>query len=35
MKLKQLNLEKESGKDNEGKIGADFILSIFFQNKAA
>jgi type IV pilus assembly protein PilO len=33
MKLKQLNLGKETG--GEGQVGADFILSIFFQNKAA
>ncbi len=32
MKLRQLNLEKEN--TAEGKVGADFILSIFFQNKA-
>ena len=33
MKLRQLNLEKENV--GEGKVKADFILSIFFQNKAA
>jgi type IV pilus assembly protein PilO len=33
MKLRQLNLEKES--NGEGEVGANFILSIFFQNKAA
>ncbi len=33
MKLRQLKLDKESG--GEGKVQADFILSIFFQNKAA
>ena len=33
MKLRQLNLEKEN--TDEGKVGANFILSIFFQNKAA
>jgi type IV pilus assembly protein PilO len=33
MKLRQLKLEKES--DDQGQVGADFILSIFFQNKAA
>jgi type IV pilus assembly protein PilO len=33
MKLRQLNLEKEN--TAEGKVGANFILSIFFQNKAA
>ncbi len=34
MKLKQLNLEKER-ESTGGEVGADFILSIFFQNKAA
>ncbi|MBN1506099.1 MAG: type 4a pilus biogenesis protein PilO [Sedimentisphaerales bacterium] len=33
MKLRQLNLQKQN--DNEGQVGADFILSVFFQNKAA
>jgi type IV pilus assembly protein PilO len=33
MKLRQLNLQKEG--NGEGQVGADFILSIFFQNKAA
>jgi len=33
MKLRQLNLQKEN--NDEGQVGADFILSIFFQNKAA
>jgi type IV pilus assembly protein PilO len=33
MKLRELRLEKD--KDNDGQIGAEFILSIFFQNKAA
>jgi Tfp pilus assembly protein PilO len=32
MKLRQLDLQK--GNEKEGQIGADFILSIFFQNKA-
>jgi Tfp pilus assembly protein PilO len=32
MKLRQLRLEKEKGDDAE--VGADFVMSIFFQNKA-
>ncbi|OHB66051.1 MAG: hypothetical protein A2Y77_07160 [Planctomycetes bacterium RBG_13_62_9] len=32
MKLRQLNLRKEGGPD--GEVGADFVLSIFFQNEA-
>jgi type IV pilus assembly protein PilO len=33
MKLRELKLEKET--QGEGQIGAEFIVSIFFQNKAA
>jgi Tfp pilus assembly protein PilO len=33
MKLRQLKLDKE--KDGKGQIGAEFVVSIFFQNKAA
>jgi len=33
MKLRELKLEKERA--GEGEIGAEFILSIFFQNKTA
>ena len=33
MKLRELKLEKE--RNGEGEIGAEFILSIFFQNKTA
>ena len=33
MKLRELKLDKQSEKDNE--IGAEFVLSIFFQNKTA
>jgi type IV pilus assembly protein PilO len=33
MKLRQLKLEKEG--QGEGQVAAEFILSIFFQNKAA
>ena len=33
MKLRELKLEKE--RTSEGEIGAEFILSIFFQNKTA
>jgi type IV pilus assembly protein PilO len=33
MKLRQLNLEKQSG--DEGQVEASFILSVFFQNRAA
>ena len=33
MKLRELKLEKE--RTGEGEIGAEFILSIFFQNKTA
>jgi len=33
MKLRQLKLDKE--KDGQGQIGATFVVSIFFQNKAA
>lgn len=32
MKIRELDLEKKSR--NEGEIAADFIVSIFFQNKA-
>jgi len=30
MKIRELKLEKKT--DNEGQVGADFIVSIFFQN---
>ncbi len=33
MKLRELKIQKERGSD--GKVAAEFILSIFFQNKAA
>jgi type IV pilus assembly protein PilO len=33
MKLRQLKLDK--GKVGQGQVGAEFIVSIFFQNKAA
>jgi type IV pilus assembly protein PilO len=33
MKIRQLKLDK--GKEGPGQIGAEFIVSIFFQNKAA
>ena len=33
MKLRELKLEKDS--QGEGQIGAEFIVSIFFQNQAA
>ncbi len=33
MKLRQLRLDK--GRNQEGEVGADFIVSIFFQDKAA
>jgi len=33
MKLRQLRLDK--GRNQEGNVGADFIVSIFFQDKAA
>ena len=33
MKLRELKIQKE--KDGEGRIAAEFIVSIFFQNKAA
>jgi type IV pilus assembly protein PilO len=33
MKLRELKLDKD--KDGGGQIGAEFIVSIFFQNKAA
>lgn len=33
MKLRELKLEKQNS--SEGEIGAEFILSIFFQNKTA
>lgn len=33
MKVRQLKLEKQN--DGEGQVAAEFILSIFFQNKAA
>jgi len=33
MKVRELKLEKQPG--DEGQIGAELILSIFFQNKAA
>ena len=33
MKIRELNLEKQT--DGEGQIGADFIVSIFFQNKVS
>lgn len=33
MKLRQLRLDK--GRNQEGDVGADFIVSIFFQDKAA
>jgi type IV pilus assembly protein PilO len=33
MKIRELNLEKQM--DDEGQIAADFIVSIFFQNKVS
>jgi len=33
MKLRELKLEKDAGE--EGEVGAEFIVSIFFQNKTA
>jgi len=33
MKLRELKLDKQN--ESEGEIGAEFILSIFFQNKTA
>lgn len=33
MKIRELKLEKQ--KDNEGQIAADFVVSIFFQNKVS
>jgi len=33
MKLRELKLDKPN--DAEGEVGAEFILSIFFQNKTA
>ncbi len=33
MKLRELKLDKQNA--GEGKVGAEFILSIFFQNQAA
>jgi len=33
MKLRELKLKKDT--DGEGEVGAEFIVSIFFQNKAA
>jgi type IV pilus assembly protein PilO len=33
MKIRELKLEKD--KDGDGQVSADFIVSIFFQNKAA
>ena len=33
MKLRELKIQKD--KDAEGRIGAEFIVSIFFQNQAA
>jgi type IV pilus assembly protein PilO len=33
MKIRELNLEKQT--DGEGQIAADFIVSIFFQNKVS
>ena len=33
MKIRELNLEKQ--KSDEGRVAADFIVSIFFQNKVS
>jgi Tfp pilus assembly protein PilO len=33
MKIRELDLEKQ--KENEGQISANFIVSIFFQNKTS
>jgi type IV pilus assembly protein PilO len=33
MKLRELKLDKQSQNQDEGQIAAEFILSIFFQNK--
>ena len=35
MKIRELKIEKQTKSDDEGQIAADFIVSIFFQNKVS